>query len=191
MQSVPWRMPRSISIHERGRQIARTDPLGRAHSTIYDSAGRVVAEISPSGRKTEYSYDSSDQRIAITVGVGTSDAASMDFTYHLRRRRAALIGERGGLNLYAMVGNDLLNRIDFLGLKSVLPHCDEASKDQDDDCPKFTRIGMAGDNATAWRKRMSARAAKWDRHDEKYGSLIKQVAGGDYAYAPHPELWAN
>ncbi|MGJ8639320.1 MAG: RHS repeat-associated core domain-containing protein [Opitutaceae bacterium] len=29
------------------------------------------------------------------------------------------IGERGGLNLYGMVGNDLLNQWDYLGLKSV------------------------------------------------------------------------
>ena len=30
------------------------------------------------------------------------------------------IGEQGGINLYAMVGNDAINRVDFLGLKIVL-----------------------------------------------------------------------
>jgi hypothetical protein len=31
------------------------------------------------------------------------------------------IGERGGINLYGMVGNDALNRLDFLGLKDKVP----------------------------------------------------------------------
>lgn len=60
-----------------------------------------------------------------------------------------------------------------------------------DDCPKFSRIGMAGDNANAWKRRMGRRAAKWDSHYEKYGDLIEQVAGGDYEYAPHPSRWVS
>ena len=50
---------------------------------------------------------------------------------------------------------------------------------------------MAGDNAYAWKKDMEKRAAKWDRHYEKYGDLIKQVADGDYSYAPNPATWVN
>jgi len=30
------------------------------------------------------------------------------------------IGERGGMNLYGMVGNDVINRVDLLGLKTAL-----------------------------------------------------------------------
>jgi RHS repeat-associated protein len=47
------------------------------------------------------------------------------------------IGERGGINLYSMVGNDAVNWVDFLGLDTYTPplekECEDDSKKKSDD----------------------------------------------------------
>ena len=94
----------------------RTDPLGRTTSFEYGrepgctSCGylpTVTAIILPSGKRTESTYDLSGKLISRTVGYGTPDAATTQWTYGPDGEIATQINPRGKVTTYT---RDLLRR---------------------------------------------------------------------------------
>ncbi|MCH6259350.1 RHS repeat-associated core domain-containing protein, partial [Puniceicoccaceae bacterium K14] len=184
-----------------------------------DNVGHITAYLDESGQvSASYQYDTFGDEVGST-GIASefnyralskyydSETGLVQYFYRYynaedgRWTNRDPIEEQGGYNLYGMIGNDTVNRIDILGLQGTwgfgghsgprgyprrpLPRdLDDSECSDDDGCPKFSRLGMAGDNAFAWRERKERQAEEWSKQYEKYGELIDQVADRNYNYAP-------
>ena len=84
------------------------------------------------------------------------------------------IGERGGLNLYGMVGNDIVNKVDASGLLPVIPTPQFAGGVQGQGMPGVTvkeltsRKGTCGDFAIGW-------AISLDRNAPCSGHIVQEI----------------
>ena len=126
--NVPW-------FSSSGKRTARPSLLRRSSSTI---SPRKLLIAGP--EVVSYSYDLKASPL-LKPKISTSNPCQLtrnpNLSFHYKRSSVRVwpsrdpIGERGGINLYGMIGNCLIDRIDHLGLSDWIPTGDPPDEDAD------------------------------------------------------------
>jgi len=125
IQRFAWKGAKIFSINNGTDTYYYTHDANKNVSELIDSSGNIVAhyEYSPFGKIVASSGSYKDDN-PIRFSSEYADQKTELIYYHYRYYIAGLgrwskkdmIGERGGYNLYGMVGNQVINKWDYLGL---------------------------------------------------------------------------